>query len=986
MYALRRLSLVLVLVLAAAPARAQDAAVAFERIEGLSHNTVFTILQDHRGFLWIGTSDGLNRYDGYQFQVYRQVPGDSTSLPANSVRVLLEDRERRLWVGTSSGLSSLDAETGRFVRHRLPGETSPDVAAIAQDPSGRLWVTTYRGRLYRSDLSKRRFHVRRAMDPESGAATHVLASDGGASMLLLSIQGDAPVRLRRYGASAEERDTLALPGDYRRPGHSGIPPMHADSSGTLWVAAPPPRSVDSSAPFAFLPGLPADAEPHDIIKARDGTVWVGAETALYRFDPKRDELHEHVLDTSATAWLNNNVQCLYEDGSGAVWAGTLSGLYRYDPHRKPFVHWGAGTGLPSASGSRTAMAIAEDPAGTVWIGTVGGGLLQMSRDGNRLATYRHRPTQRAGLPSNIIWFVHEARGRLWLGADPVCAFDPGTGRCTRYPFSSHMVTEDRTGHLWFGDGDTLYRLDPRTGRYERRTTELIQIQVIRPGEQKSDLLWIGTGRGRLGRLDLNTGRLDIYPTQNTATGPSLGSIWAIHEDARGHLWLGTSRGLFRFDPQAESFRSYYDAAALPGAIIYSILEDDEERLWMGTSQGLVRFDVRRERFRHYEVDDGIGSMEFNRRAAYRGTDGTFYFGGLQGVTVFDTSAIRDNRYVPPVVITEVAVANRDTMRTLEVPASEHLKLDYADYTVAFEFAALNFTNPQKNRYTYRLEGFDERWIEAGTRRRVQYTNLPPGGYILRVRGSNNDGRWNMEGASLAISVAPALWQTWWFRLLVAAALVGALAAAYRYRVGHLLAVQRLRLRIASDLHDDVGSKLSSLALMSEAVRDRAALGEEDRRELSRIGRVARQLTSDLREIVWFVDPEHDGDGALQWKMKNAAAALLREVDYRFRCPSARLLGSQDTAVRRNVFLIYKEALHNVVRHAQAETVEIDIRQHDGRFEFSIADDGVGFDADAAYAGHGLKNMRLRAQRIGAGLDIESRQGGGACVSLTVPLR
>lgn len=966
--------------------------VHFERVKGLSHNTVLALLQGPRGFLWIGTLDGLNRYDGYAFEVYRHIPGDTTSLSGNTVRALVEDPEGQIWVGTNRGVSRLDRATGHFVRYSLGADTAGDVASMAIDADGWPWVVTYAQRLYRFDPDAQQFVDAPGRPERASASDSVLIGSllkGHKGQLWgAQVRRAGQVTLHRYGAESEYVPSVALPGRYRRP-QPYVPPITTGADGQWWIGAPSPAPHESGIPVTFVPGLPAEGKYQAIHIDRSGTAWVGSEQGVYRFDPSSETLHHHVLDTSKAAWLSNNVQSLLEDDAGAIWIGTLSGLYRYDPHRKPFVHWGPGTGLPEGSGSHTIMALYEASSGDVWMGTLGSGLLRMEAGRRRVTAYRHQPEDPTSLPSNNVWAVHETAGTLWLGADSVCAFDPRTGHCRRYPFSSHVIAEDRSGHLWFAEAETLIRLDLQSGQYEMRPVGLGLIQALHVPRTGPEVLWIGGERGTLARLDLREDALTVYPARTSAGPPGPSSIWTIHQSSAGRLWVGTTQGLFSFDPATGTFRHFFDAAALPGSIVYSILEDARHRLWMGTSQGLVRFDPRSETFHHYDEADGIGSMEFNRRAAFRSAADTLFFGGLQGVTAFDPAAIRENPYVPPVALTRITVANRDTTRVLRPPASRSLALDYTDYSVAFEFAALNFTNPQKNQYAYRLEGFDAEWVEAGTRRRAHYTNLPAGDYVFQVKGTNNDEVWNEEGASLRLTVAPPVWQTWWFRLLVIGVMIGGLALAYRSRVRHLLEIERLRLRLASDLHDDLGSKLGSVALLSDMLRERTAVGDREHFELKRISAIVRQAAETLRDIVWFVEPVHDRPEALFWKMKNAASEFLNGIEYTFDHPEPNHLAglaALDLKARRNLFLIFKEALHNVARHAEAEHVEITLRSSARVLELIVTDDGVGFDAERrARPGHGRAHMRRRAEQMGAELELTSQSHQGTTLRLAIPV-
>jgi signal transduction histidine kinase len=398
---------------------------------------------------------------------------------------------------------------------------------------------------------------------------------------------------------------------------------------------------------------------------------------------------------------------------------------------------------------------------------------------------------------------------------------------------------------------------------------------------------------------------------------------------------------------------------------------------------LVRFDPKQGTFRHFDAGDGIGNTEFNRRSALRTRAGRFVFGGLNGLTIFDPLQIRDNPYVPPIVVTRFQKSNRSGTTTLYPPADQPLRLSYRDYSFLIEFASLSFTNPEKNRYRYRLEGFDPVWSRAGPERTVRYTNIPPATYRFRVQGSNNDGLWNEVGTSLTLVIAPPFYQTWWFRFLFAITVLGLLAAAYRYRVQRLLEMERMRLRIAGDLHDDVGSKLSGIALMSELLESEPDLSESRKSDLQEISHSAREIIDDLRDIVWFIDPDHDHAEKTVEKMHQVARSLLNGTTYSIDTRDLHGLEQADMTFRRNLFLIFKEALHNINRHANARHVSIRLDEYRGHLRLRVSDDGIGFNPADEPTGNGLKNMQRRALQMGGTLTLNSTPEDGTTVELLV---
>ena len=362
-----------------------------------------------------------------------------------------------------------------------------------------------------------------------------------------------------------------------------------------------------------------------------------------------------------------------------------------------------------------------------------------------------------------------------------------------------------------------------------------------------------------------------------------------------------------------------------------------------------------------------------------------YFGGMDGLTAFHPSEIRDNTFIPPIHITGIEISSRDGLRTVDPLGLDRLVVAPGDTTVDFQFVALNFTSPELNLYRYRLEGFDAAWIDAGTRRTTQYTNIPAGTYVLRVTGSNNDGIWNLEGVSLEVVVQPAFWETWWFRLMIGCFVVGVAWAGYSFRAGKKREMERLRLRIAGDLHDDLSSDLSGVAVLAGMLRQADGLGVSERADLGKIRDASLHMADGLRDIVWYIDPEHDSLEATVRRMKGVASTLLRGIPHNFDTDLPQRSVPFAVNIRRNVYLIFKEAVHNIVKHAEASRVEVEITVSGGLLRLAIIDDGRGFDPAAIAGGHGVGSMRRRAEDIGGRLEIQSAPGSGTQVRLRVGL-
>ena len=956
-------------------------AVRFERLgseHGLSHNAVFAILQDRRGFMWFGTQDGLDRYDGLEFVTLRHDPADPRSVSSSWITALLEDHAGTLWIGTRGGLDRITTSSV-FERFALSSELAgASITALAEDHSGRLWVGTDEGLA--------------SISPGRDAA-RVLKHDPGNRRSLaadfvrrIQVAPDGQVWVLTERAYESNLHRLADDGVQRIP----IPhtrAFHVGPPGELWLdrTGPAPRDL-ATAPDTGRSPLVATA----FLEDAGGRLWIGTYNGLWLRPAGADA----VLPVSSgrserSGGLTSEVTAIAQDRAGAVWVGTYGGVLRHDPNRKEFEHIGHQPGDPDTLSSNAVSSIYQDPSGRLWVGTYGTGLDEIDRATGAVRHHRHRPGDPTSLCHDYIYDLSpSARATLWIAShDALCSFEQGVFR--RHHLGQDIgrisvVRERSDGALWLGSGTGLYAYVPRTG--DLRFVGGAGAGLVEPIDAMhatpDGILWVASGdSGDLASFDPETGAVATF------RGVEATGIWDIVSAGGGALWLATGAGAIRFDRTRGVADRLARANDGNGSVYYSVLLDEENRPWFGTNKGLVRYDPAGPEtgFRRYDLGDGLGSLEFNRHATFRTGSGELIFGGMSGLTIFHPASIRDNPYVPPVALTAVNVLSRSGERRVETGDAAGVTLEPDDYAVSFEFAALNFTQSHKNRYAYTLDGFDDGWIQAETRRSVRYTSLPPGTYRFRVKGANNDGLWNEADAGIALTVLPPLWQTGWFRTVLVVALVGGLAAAHRARTRRLLELHEMRLRIASDLHDELGSDLSGIALATGMIAGRDHLTPRERRRLEEVSASAVRVTEGLRDIVWYINPEHDTLAAMERRMKAVAASLLDGTSYRFVSEGVPAAARVAMDRRRHLFLIFKELLHNVLRHARATDVEITLRVEDDRLTLVVADDGVGFAIGEQTGGTGLKSMRRRAAALGGELTIESRTGRGTRARVTAPL-
>lgn len=1017
----------------AAPAAAQidppHRPIRFERsaIEPfLPQSTVYAVHQDLQGFLWFATREGLGRWDGYEMRTWKAEPFRSNALPNNVVRSMVEDGDGNLWVVVVPD----NYEPTRL--SRLPGpdhesvETLPLSDAIPfVDGDGIAWVAD-RDSLYRYDRGAGRLTAVRARIGAPAHATAGLVDRSG--IVWLGAEGGV---LERYDLTRSDGRRIEPVEPWYPGAESGlVANILEDSRGTIWVSGLGLRRLDSTrsriirapAPLAALDTVAVGR----MLQDPDGWLWLASLDGVYRFDPTVTRVDRYSLRLPGDIGTQNWVLGLLRDRSGTVWAGTLWGLHRYDPSADAFGFLAHNPNDANSLGSGIVVSVIEDDLGALWAGTLGGGLNHIDRRTGRVRRYRHEPGRAGTLSDDWVWSLAPAGGgRVWAGlGEGIAMVDPGAPpNVTRIPLDSdcagcatrnllrvnaqttYSIHAESAGVLWIGAGNALLRREPGGGLRAIEMPVTALIQRIMPAGRA---LWLATTAG-LHRYEPQTGRFTSYRHEPGRRGSlSNDVVFSLHTDRAGRLWVGTNSGLNRLDPGAGQFVHYGEAEGFPSSVIFSILEADDGRLWLGTNRGLVRFSPdgpAGARVRTYDVTAGTGNVEFNRDAAARGVDGTLYFGGDRGITFFHPASLRDNPFVPPVVLTAVHRSTREGTRTTRhVAPGEPVRLAPEEYTVSFSYTALNYTNPSRNRYRYRLEGFDRQWIEAGTIRTASYTNLPAGTYQFRVQGSNDDGLWNEEGLSIPVIAEPWFWETWWFRLLSAVAVAALVSASTAYvlknrhrrqlqAVQYQKALEGERARISRDMHDEVGASLTEIALLSElALSRRSGNGSGDSAPLEKIAGRSRSMLSAIGEIIWAINPANDRLDHLAAYLHEYAAEFLENagVEARLCLDHGGVVPAVTAEFRRNVFLVLKESLANAVRHGGAKTVDVALDLAGDRLRLSIADDGRGFSPDAAAPGsgrghHGLGNIRRRAAELGGGASIDSSPGQGTRVVLDVPI-
>ncbi len=918
----------------------------FSAENGLSQSVVLSIAQDNMGYLWVATEVGLNRFDGFGFTPFYRESG----LPSNRVNVVRKDNDGVLWVGTDMGLARWN---GRYFETPAVADTLSglSVLSVFQDSKKRLWVGT------------------------DGAGVWLI--DGGTVKAYKTANGIAGNRVRDVDESVD---------------------------GTIWIGTREGLSAiygnGSIRNWTVKEGLPDDKIRSLTFRA-DGNLWIGTRTGVAVMQKNtivktysaidglaNDLVKEIIFDLFDRAWivteegfsiLHNDIfanfgledgfgssifNTVFEDDEGNVWIGTFgAGIFRYLGDRFETLR------APNPLPDNMVTAIRKD-GDRLWVSTYGGGIAEIWTGGSRIWNMS------SGLVDERVFDLHvEPNGDLWVATrNGINIISGGQLRDlsigTGLPFRIiRTITPDPDGSLWFGtDGGGLIHL--RNDQFENITTTegLIHNTVRAVKFDRNGGMWVGTYGG------LNYYKDGDHTHYTTSDGLANNIVLDVLVDDDGSVWAATFDGLSHLKDGI--FTNYNSFDGLPSDVIYLVYKDAYDNYWLGTTRGLVRFrsdqtdGLQRPIFKRYTTDYGLAADELNRGAVF-GAGDTLWFGTVGGLAIYYRDRDPDITYRPPVYIEQVRVFDQT------ITDFRDLDFSFRDNSLWFDYIALSFSAPEKVAYEYRLRPIDTEWIPTDLRS-ARYAGLPNGDYIFEVRARNNDGNWSVQPATLAFTIRPPFYSTWWFRLILLAGFFGAVAFVYNYyKVNKQVELERMRVRIASDLHDDVGASLTEIALQTDFLQA-YPIPDNIKSPLQQIGETSRRIVTTMDDIVWSIDARNDTVGDLTDRMQDYARNTLapKGITFEFTFENLDTSHSLPVEVRQNVYLIFKEMINNAVKHSMATNIDVRLSKHNNISSLYIKDNGVGLANQQRKTGHGLKNLKLRSDRINATIEFIDRDGFG----------
>lgn len=920
--------------------------------KGLSEAVVNDMLQDDEGFLWIATSYGLNRFNGFRFENFYEEDG----LTANDIQSLYEDREGRLWVGTTGGVNIMEGDSLTTHPDLQPLQDS-SVLAIYQDSEGEFWFGTDGQGAWHLD--------------SSGTLTQYLPSNGLANARVRDILQDSS---GDYWFATRGGLSRFREGDFRNYtvedglADNLLRDLLLDPDGSLWIATRGGLSHLSDGSFTSYT-QEDDGLVNDRVQSlsfdENNDLWLGTEEGASHFSEGT------FTNYSVEQGLANNIiHSTLFDRENNIWFGTFGGgisVFLGD-HIQNFT---VEEGLPN----NVVTSITEDELGEHWITTYGGGLAHY--EDQRFVVYN----EFQGLVDNKVYMADMSdQGDLLIGTRWGLSIYNGI---TFYNFDENelpyrkiraVFNASRGEGFWLGTyGEGLLHYDENDFIHFTESEGLADNTVMSIAEDRTGMLWVGT-YGGVSRLNPeNPGDFTNYTIFD---GLPNNVVLDVLQAANGEMWFSTFNGVARWSDGEITAITAEDG--LPAEVCYFITQGREGYIWIGTKNGVVRFDAenyseelpiaeKRRTFKRLSQQQGLVANEMNASAGYADSQGMLWFGSVGGLTRLDPSGVSRNMAPPKIHITEISISGE------RMEGTDNLEVGSDNHNITFNFIGLNFSAPEQVVYEYRIRNSGEDW-QRTTQRQVQHSAFLPGSYVFEVRARNEDGVLSAATATVTFSVLAPFWLQWWFIGLVALLLVGTVLFIYNYyRVRKMVEIERMRVRIASDLHDDVGSALTEIALQSDFLQT-MDVRDDLRESLKQMGELSRKIVSSLDDIVWSIDARNDTLGDLTDRMQDYVNHVLpdREVHYRF--DGLDMDDTLSVPMKENLYLIFKEAANNIAKHSDATQVTVRLtRNRGGEYDLVVHDNGSG-SRNVRKSGQGLRNMEMRAHRIGADIEFTNSEG------------
>ncbi|MFI5132879.1 MAG: two-component regulator propeller domain-containing protein [Chitinophagales bacterium] len=957
--------------------------ISFEHLtteNGLSENVIYSIVQDSKGYLWIGTDNGLNRYNGYEFKKFRYNASDNNSLPSNTINSICEDSQGNIWLGTNQGLCKYNYIDGKFLRVPLEKDTIVISQVITVNENELMFKSGEKVVLINiHTLKETMMKYKQNGKPIFNIRTANLLSKDKNGNIYLSMTSEHDQiwlydSLQKNFIEFIDLSLKKRPIEY-------ITYCFMDSRNHLWVGTSDRRLLCN------LPGGVTEKRSQglsevgndfgvimNIYEDNDGNIWISTTEGLWQHNYATGKMFLYRHDNSLTAISSDAIYTVYQDRTGVIWIGTLNGVNKVNPYQYRFRH------LTTNSASQQAL-----------INNFVLGIYPLSKNQVRINYV-------FGVPYFSIWNVAENTLHNYSFSEysfleylkQVAFRNPEHFNLNNLnkalPILHELVgiknippgslISDDKQNIWYNRGDILVQLN--TSQRWKFGFYIVDMQVY------GDDIWMATTNSGLVCFNITQRNIIKFtPIQSNGASISSSDVTCFIIEKNGNMWIGTKGGgLNYFDRQKKIFQHYTEEDGLCNNSIYCMVKDDSDRIWLGTSNGLSCFDPSTHKFSNYFRPDGLVNSEYNRYSACKLENGFIFMGGTNGIDYFHPDRLIRDKIKPQVQITDFKIFNKS------IYPIRNFSLSHTENYITIEFAAMDFINPAGNKFAYKLEGIDRDWVFPENRNFAIYSVLSPGTYHFLVKAANSDGIWNEQPSTIDFTIKTPWWKSWWFYaccILVTAVL---LFWVYRSRINQLKKLIALRTKISQDLHDEVGATLSSIHVYS-SVASKTMENDPDKamEALQHINENTRQVMENMNDIVWAVNINNVGETSLASKLKNYGYELLTSMnikcDYYIDKEAENKLVNIEA--RKNILLIAKEAMNNIAKYSDAAEVIVRLGLEDKKLFLEITDNGKGFSTDDHRVGNGLFNMKKRTEILKGDFRVTSAKNKGTTIRCSVPL-
>ena len=991
---------------------AQSQVLRFEHFtieQGLPQNSVYSICRDDCGFLWFGTSDGLCRFDGYEIITYRHDEKDSASLPDNFIRQLIPDSDGKLWIGTENGLCVYNPVTNLFRRFSMEkvNEQNLNARPLALDSKGKLWFWVAHKGVFTIDISS--YEIEKITFPEQ---FETLIKDHYGSKAVCD--GKILVFNSPKGVVIYDLEQAKIKAHV----FSEFPSLFVASflidHDSIWIGTRDGVLKMSAATGKFREirkiMVGSKVKNLGLIQCMERTagnkVLLGTATqGFYWADNNLQKADYYSHDISGSNALSSDVVTgFFSDNYGILWIATDGGGLNKVNLEPIFGHYKQVSGEENGLSSDFIKCFLKTAKGEVFVGTFDGGLNLTDRNARHTLAFKHNAQDQKSIAANCVAALLQDRQKvIWVGTSKgISRFNPLNHTFDNFkldpdPLNNQVTAlfERKNGTILVGTSNNTFVFDPRSEPKFEKIAHAGLSKINSFSETSGGKIVCSNNYHHFSGNPFYAG---TNPQGSFISFANTNSV-CLSED--GNVWLATRQGLEKRSTEGALLEKYTEKDGFANYHLYGILPSGNNTFWISSNKGISKWNGSTKAVVNYELSDGLQSYEFNSGSQYRAPDGEIFFGGINGYNCFYPDSNDIQPFNPRIAITACWVLDKEYHSDTSIAFKKTLNLNYDENTLAFHFSALDFRSIAKNRYAYRLVGLDSNWVDLGKEHHLRFAGLAPGKYALQLKAANHEGTWTQPPETLFILISPPFWRRTWFVICLILIFLGGFGILIKYlserklrkQIGVLERQNELekeRMRISRDMHDEIGSGLSRISILSHIALGELNVPGKPRDQIEVIAQNSKQLISNIGEIIWSLNPDHDSVSGLVAYMNEYAQKYFEHLPFQVNIHHTNNVFETHIPVshlvRRNVFLVFKEILHNVLKHSKGNQVEIRIAVEGGELRISVSDNGVGILEDPGRKNqNGLKNMRKRMEAISGRIEIMSDKEKGTSIIVSLPI-